>query len=1061
MDNYVIYHLHSDLSNGVTNVDSVNKFGDYIEAAKNYGMKAMAFSEHGSLFKWWHKKSAIEAAGMKYIHAVEAYVTESLDEKVRDNYHCVLIARNHDGFIELNRLISKSFNRKDNHFYYVPRISLQELYGTSDNIIITSACVGGILGKGNERIKNSLIIFFVQNSDRCFLEIGHHIDEKQKKYNEYLYDLSKKHNLRLIAGTDTHVLNERYEKGRSILQKSKKIHFEGEENWNLKFLSFDELCSEYAKQNVLPKDVYLDAIDMTNTLADMISPFEVDRNTKYPHIYSNPEETFYNKAIESIDKHPYALKNHTREELVNVVNEEFEVYKATKSIDFMLLQTLLREWEKEQGIQCGYGRGSVSGSMIAYLLGITQMDSMRFGLNFFRFLNPSRVTNADIDTDYCEADRDKVKTFLLRDKLNLDSIRSAEIITFNTIAMKGAIRDVVRALYSDDEKVNYMALSSEICSLAERDEEEAREKYPEVFEYVDIINGTIVSIGTHPSGVLIADLPLDEVVGLCSLGTTEYPVSMIDMKELDDLMFVKLDILGLDNIGIINDTCKMLGIERITPDNVDLDDENVWKSIRDDTTMIFQWESPSAQKYLRKFMSDRTLEIAEKRIPNFSKIKWMSFGNGLIRPACASFRENVANGEFYDNGFDALNEFLAPEAGKIAMQETIMQFLVKFCGYSAAESDTVRRAIAKKKGTETLLPEIRDRFVNYTTENYGLTTEKAESVIEAFLQIILDASAYAFSWNHSDAYSCIGYISGYLRYYHPYEFIVSALNTFSDNPEKTVSITNYASRHKIKISTPKWGISRGNYYFNKNRKVITKGLASIKYIGNDLAEEMFDIANKRRYDLFIDVLKELDSCTSINRRQLEILTKIDFFSDFGNQREIMQITSLYYDMFKRGCAKKVSKSKVDGTPIGEIIKKYAVGVTKSGGVASSYTLLDVDSILRDAEIEIKRSGIEDFDDITKVKNFAEHMGYTGYVSGNNEDRRKLYVLNVFPCRKRSTGEMFGRTVFTKSIGSGIESKFTIINNIYDKKPVKQGDIIYCKKYEVDGKYFRMIEYDIL
>ena len=505
----------------------------------------------------------------------------------------------------------------------------------------------------------------------------------------------------------------------------------------------------------------------------------------------------------------------------------------------------------------------------------------------------------------------------------------------------------------------------------------------------------------------------------------------------------------------------MLGIERITPDNVDLDDENVWKSIRDDTTMIFQWESPSAQKYLRKFMSDRTLEIAEKRIPNFSKIKWMSFGNGLIRPACASFRENVANGEFYDNGFDALNEFLAPEAGKIAMQETIMQFLVKFCGYSAAESDTVRRAIAKKKGTETLLPEIRDRFVNYTTENYGLTTEKAESVIEAFLQIILDASAYAFSWNHSDAYSCIGYISGYLRYYHPYEFIVSALNTFSDNPEKTVSITNYASRHKIKISTPKCGISRGNYYYNKNRKVITKGLASIKYIGNDLAEEMFDIANKRRYDLFIDVLKELDSCTSINRRQLEILTKIDFFSDFGNQREIMQITSLYYDMFKRGCAKKISKSKVDGTPIGEIIKKYAVGVTKSGGVASSYTLLDIDSILRDAEIEIKKRGIEDFDDITKVKNFAEHMGYTGYVSGNDEDRRKLYVLNVFPCKKRSTGEMFGRTVFTKSIGSGIESKFTIINNIYDKKPVKQGDIIYCKKYEVDGKYFRMIEYDIL
>lgn len=1058
MYNYVVYHLHSDLSNGVTNVDSVTKFGEYIDAARECGMKAMGFAEHGSVFEWWHKKSAIEAAGMKYIHAVEAYVTETLEEKVRDNYHCVLIARNYDGFRELNRLITNSFNRKDGHFYYTPRITFDELIGTSDNIIITSACVGGIFGKGNDGIKSRFLEFMSMHKDRCFLEIGHHIDEKQVKYNNELISFSKNIGVPIIAGTDTHVLNEKHERGRHILQVSKHIFFDGEDNWDLRFKNYDELIQAYEKQNSLPKDVYMEAIANTNVLADMIEPFELDRGTKYPHIYKEPEETFKRKIEESIDNHPFALKNHTREELENVVNEEFEVYKATKSIDFMLLQTYLREWEKEQGIQCGYGRGSVSGSMIAYLLGITQMDSMKFGLNFFRFMNPSRVTNADIDTDYSEADRARVKTFLLRDRLNIPSIKSAEIITFNTIALKGAVRDVCRALYKDDITINHLDLAAEINKMAESDEEKARKKYPEVFEYVDIINGTIVSIGTHPSGVLISDLPIEELVGLCSLSTSDYPVSMINMKELDDLMYVKLDVLGLDNIGVINDTCKLIGIDRLTPDNVDLDDAKVWESIRNNTTLIFQWESNSAQQYLRKFMSDQTIKIAREKVPNFSMIKWLSFGNGLIRPACASFRDSVANGEFYDNGFDALNEFLAPEAGRIAMQETIMMFLVKFCGYSAAESDTVRRGIAKKKGTEQLLPEIERRFIEFTTQNYNLSEEHAGQIIKAFIQIILDASAYAFSWNHSDSYSCIGYISGYLRYYYPYEFITSALNTFSDNPDKTASITEYAQKNDIKISMPKWRISKGTYAFDKDQKIITKGLSSIKYMSDAVAEELYNISHVRNYQNFIQVLKTLDEETSINTRQLDILIKIDFFSMFGNQRELMMITDMFYNTFKKGDAKKIAKEKVDGTILEDVIKAHSVGVTKSGGEAKSYTLIDIPIIMRESEAVIKSKHFNDLDDMVKVRNFADIMGYVGYSSGKEEDRRKLYVMDIFPVSRKRDNKQFGYNIVTKSIGSGIESRFTVFNRLFNENPIKKGDIIYCQSYAQEGAYYTMTMY---
>lgn len=1055
---YTMYHLHSDLSNGVTNIDSVTKYGEYIEQAKKLGMKAMAFSEHGSVFEWWHKKSAIEAAGMKYIHAVEAYLTASLDEKIRDNYHCVLLAKNYDGFLELNKLVSGSFNRNDNHFYYAPRISFEELFATSDNILITTACVGGVFGKGDDETQRLFLDFLIKNKHRAFLEVGHHFDNKQVEYNKKLVSLSEATGIPLIAGTDTHVLNEEHEKGRSILQQSKDIRFDGEEMWDLKFKSYDELVAAYRKQGSLDEAVFMQAIENTNRMADMVEEFTLDRGTKYPHIYEDPEETFKAKIQTALHEHPYALKYHSENELNRVVEEEFEVYKATQSIDFMLLQTYLREWEKENNIQCGYGRGSVSGSMIAYLLGITQMDSIRFGLNFFRFMNPSRVTNADIDTDYSGKDRETVKRFLLRDKMNLPSIRSAEIITFNTIALKGAIRDVCRALYKDRQDMNYLQIANHICKEVELHEDAVRKEYPEVFKYVDIVNGTIVSIGTHPSGVLISDLPIEQTVGLCSVSTSDYPVSMINMKELDDLMYVKLDILGLDNIGVINETCKMLGIERLTPDNTDMEDMDVWRSIRDNTTLIFQWESNSAQQYMKKFMSDTTLEIARSKIPNFSMLKWMSFGNGLLRPACASFRDSVANGEFYDNGFDALNEFLSPEAGRIAMQETIMQFLVKFCGYSAAESDNVRRAIAKKKGTETLLPEIEQRFIAFCSEHYQMTTEQCEEVIKPFLQIILDASAYGFSWNHSDAYSSIGYICGYLRHYYPLEFLTAALNIFGDNMDKTADITAYATKVGIKVTLPKWGLSRSEYFFDKEKRIIAKGLTSIKYMSAGLADELYELASENKYSNFMELLADLDKKTSINSRQLDILIKLDFFSDFGNQRELLRMADLFTNTFKKGDAKKIKKSEVDGTPLEDIVQRYAVGVTKSGGVAKSYTLLDVMSILKEAEQVIKELHLDDLSDILKVRNFYDVMGYIGYVSGKDEDRRKLYVTETRPLHKKSDGKHFGYSIFTKSIGSGKESRFTVFNRVFEKDPIREGDIIYCKGFERDGRYYKLTAY---
>ena len=416
-----------------------------------------------------------------------------------------------------------------------------------------------------------------------------------------------------------------------------------------------------------------------------------------------------------------------------------------------------------------------------------------------------------------------------------------------------------------------------------------------------------MSIGSHPSGVLVTDEDISSNIGTCTLATSEYPVSMLNMKELDDLMYVKLDILGLDGCGVINETCRLAGIERLTPDNVNLEDEEVWKSIRDDTTLIFQWESESAQAYLKKFMSDETIKSVKRYIPNFSYIKWFSFGNGLIRPACASYRDEVANGIFATNGLKELDDFLAPTMGRVAMQEDIMQFLVKFCGYSQAESDIVRRGIAKKKGTEKLLPEIERRFIEYTKEHYDVPESKSAEVIKPFLQTILDASSYAFSWNHSDAYSCIGYINGYLRYYYPLEFLTSAFNTFSDNAVKTQAITQYAKKRGIKIKAPKFGHSQNVYVCDKETNTIYKGLDSIKSMQTIAADIMNEIYAQEPKD-FIDVLFLCESVKidgkRINSKSMDILVDIGFFSEYGNINTLKRIRYWYDKFAKRKTIKK-------------------------------------------------------------------------------------------------------------------------------------------------------------
>ncbi len=322
---------------------------------------------------------------MKYIHGAEFYVTETLGEKIRDNYHCCLYAKNYEGVLELNQLSSTSFNRRDGHFYYVPRITIDELVSTSDNIIVSTACLGGILPKGNAAVREKFMTFLEENKHRCFLEIQHHndISGDQGGYNKWLYGLSKRIGVPLIAGTDTHALNTSHLEGRRILQKAKNVNFADEESWDLTFKTYDELVQTYKTQNALPLEVVLEAIENTNKLADMVEEFSLDESYKYPHLWEDSEKTFLAKIEEGIkrrgvDKYP------NYQEYKDRIESELKAYRHNGAIDFMLLMEDIIKWCTENEIYVGYGRGSVNGSVIAYLLGITEMDSIKHKLNFER-----------------------------------------------------------------------------------------------------------------------------------------------------------------------------------------------------------------------------------------------------------------------------------------------------------------------------------------------------------------------------------------------------------------------------------------------------------------------------------------------------------------------------------------------------------------------------------------------------------------------------------------------------------------------------------------------------
>ena len=980
-----MYHLHTENSL----LDSCTNYKLYVDKAVELGQIAICFTEHGNIYNWIEKKMYVNSKGLKYLHGVECYLTSTLEEKIRDNYHTVLIAKNYDGVKEINSLIDIS--TRPDHVYYKPRITFDEFFNISDNVIKISACLASPLSKypgfmtdfyqdkikeidelilkedkkiqlllsdsSNlnkwiDKIKNECkecrlpwnigeynspedaYIDFISQDKKSYqsrkkyyqsrldnardvfdkllraydyYEIQPHINSiDQIKYNQALYEASKQYGKPLIAGTDTHSINQYKAKCRTILQKAKHIEFSNEDEFDLTYKSYDELVQMFKCQNALPMDVILQAIENTNFMAASVEDFELDTSFKYPKLYDNEEQVFidriYRMYHEKLDK-GIIQPNPKYEENIQ---EELRVFKKIGMIGFMLFMSELVCWCWDNNISVGYCRGSVGGSTIAYLTDITDVDPIVWNTVFSRFANEDRKEIGDIDLDISPSQRQLVYDHIIQE---FGEDFTAYVLAIGTISDKGTIDEIGRALnvplktvkkikelyslYTDGikdctNKINkieqcdgYESNSDlvkqieehrkKLCIFEKNLDDLKNNKYPELFYYFEGLKGTAISQSMHPAGIIVSPVSLPDNYGTFWAKDGKR-ILCINMEEIHEVSLVKYDLLGLKNIEIIKDTCSLAHIPYPKSHLVNWNDVKVWDHIADSPVGIFQFESKFAYDSMKKFQCHRVNDL--------------SLVNAAIRPSGETYREDLLSHKENKNPSKIIDDLLKENHGYLTFQEDTIKFLTDICGMSGSEADNIRRAIGRKQKDrlEASLPDILEGYCNKSDK----PRDVAEKEAKAFLQIIEDSSNYQFGFNHSTGYSMIGYTCGYLRYYYPKEFITAYLNN-ANNDDDIKSGTELAKLYGIPIHSIKFRHSIAKYSCDDNG--IYKGIASIKFMNTESANELYSI-REEKFDNFIDLLERMSSL-KIDSRKMDILIKLDFFSEFGSIAYLLRCNEVF------------------------------------------------------------------------------------------------------------------------------------------------------------------------
>lgn len=988
-NNYTVYHLHSELSL----LDSCTNYKLYIDKAKELGQKAICFTEHGNIYNWIEKKMYCEEKEIKYLHGVEMYLTKALlqkdDEnsephKVRDNYHTILIAKNEAGVREINTLIDIA--SQEDHTYYKHRISFDEFFNISDNVIKISACLASPLNK-IDMVDNAVLLDrLLRTYD--YYEIQPHVNSsEQKEYNDWLVKMSKKYKKPLIAGTDTHSINNYKAECRSILMKAKKIGFSNEDQFDLTYKSYDELVEMFRQQGVVDEEVYLQAIENTNVMADSVETFELDTSFKYPKLYGEKDIEVMKQRINTMykDKRKRRIISDSSE-YRDRIYEEMRVFEKVGMVGFMLFMSELVCWCWDNGIPIGPCRGSVGGSEVAYITGIIDVDPVVWHTVFSRFCNEDRKEIGDIDIDVSPSQRHLVYDYII-DRFGQD--KTAYILAIGTISDKGTIDEIGRALEIPLGEVEKIKKEYEV------DPETTKQKYPDVFYYFDGLLNTAISQSMHPAGIIASPVTLPDNYG--TFWSEGKRILQVNMEEVHEVSLVKYDILGLKNIEICKDTCKFAEIKYPRAHELNWNDSKVWDDIITSPVGIFQFEGDYAFDLLQKYKP--------------TMINHLSLVNASLRPSGASYRDRLIAKEVNHNPSEIIDELLKDNNGFLVFQEDTIKFLQEICGLSGSDADNIRRAIGRKQADrlQAALPQILEGYCSKSPK----PREVAEQEAKEFLQIIEDSSNYQFGYNHSTGYSMIGYMCAYLRYYYPVEFISAYLNN-ANNDVDIVNGTALAKQLGISILNPQFRHSKDVYIPDSKNRAIYKGIASIKYLNAEVAQKMYEMRDIE-FPTFIDFLA-VNPC---NSRQTEILIRLGFFREFGKSEKLLEIFKMFSEY---GGKKQFSKDKVQLPE--KIVLKYATATAKL------YKVFDMNGLLAEMCSTLEDKSIP-LSEIIKAE--IEFLGYVQTTLPKLSDNYYA-ILDI-------NDKYANRVVKLYRLNNGEMLTVKIKGKVFNDNPVKQCDII--------------------
>ncbi|MBS5925999.1 MAG: DNA polymerase III subunit alpha [Clostridium sp.] len=899
-------HLHTEYSL----LDGSGKVSKIIKRAKELGMDSIAITDHGVMYGCVEfYKQAVEQ-GIKPILGCEVYVAsksmyiKQVDKENSTN-HLVLLVKNEVGYQNLMKIVSQA---SIDGFYYKPRVDHEYLKKHSEGLIALSACLGGevqsnILKDNYDKAKEVALLYRDIFKEGFYLELQNHGMDEQRKVNETNIKISKETGIPLVATNDVHYINQKDSKSHDILmciQTGKTVEDENrrrypsdqfylkspEEMWDMfsyipealeNTIKISEECNYDYKfhESKLPKFPLPEGAD----------PYEYLKETCYKGLIERYDvfECLRNKELNYQDVNLIVDKSEKAKEYVDRLEYELGIIKQMGYVDYFLIVWDFIRFSNENGIPTGPGRGSAAGSIVAYTLGITKIDPIKYSLLFERFLNPERVSMPDIDSDFCYERRQEVIDYVV-DKYGVDNV--SQIITFGTMAPRACIRDVGRAMnypYAEVDKISKMIptmLGITIDKALElnpelKNEYDTNDRVRTLIDVSKDLEGLPRHSSTHAAGVVIASKPLVEYVPLQK--NEEMIVTQFGMTTLEELGLLKMDFLGLRTLTVMNDAVKMIKDNQdidIDLDKIDFEDKEVYKMLGEGKTAgVFQLESAGMTSFMKELKPDSLEDIIA--------------GISLYRPGPMSeiprYVECKNNPDKVNYIVPELEDILDVTYGVMVYQEQVMEIVRKLGGYSMGRSDMVRRAMSKKK--HKVMEEERKNFI------YGIADENgnvevpgcvrngiSEEAGNKIFDTMMDFASYAFNKSHAAAYAVVAYQTAYLMRYYPVETIAAMLNSVMGTAEKVANYIKFAESQGIQVLPP--DINESYSKFTVKGDSIRFGLAAIKNVGWNVVESIVKSRKEKgRFTSLEDLIDKID-LSAVNKRAIESLIKAGALDEF-------------------------------------------------------------------------------------------------------------------------------------------------------------------------------------